>query len=448
MSDLLAARLQMAMSLGFHIIFASVGIAMPLLMVISEGLWLRTGDETYLKLARRWAKGTAILFAVGAVSGTVLSFELGLLWPRFMGWAGGLIGMPFSLEGFAFFTEAIFLGVYLYGWDRVGRIAHWVAGWLVAISGTLSGIFVVMANAWMNQPAGFDLVDGQPENIDPMAAMFNDAAFHQTLHMTIAAFLATSFAVAAIHTALLRRHPGSAFHRKAIGIALTVGVITAVIQPISGDISARFVAENQPAKLAALEAHWETAEGAALTIGGIPDADSRTTRFGIQIPRALSLLAHHDPNAEVTGLDQIPEGEWPPVAIVHIAFQIMVGIGFLLMGVGIWGALLYWRRRAVPEHPWFQWALMLCGPLGFVAVEAGWTVTEVGRQPWIIFQVMRTEEALTQVPNLIVPLISFTVLYILLSIATAWLLYRQVVIEPREEETGGEFLPRRRHATA
>ncbi|MEZ4521451.1 MAG: cytochrome ubiquinol oxidase subunit I [Thermomicrobiales bacterium] len=448
MSDLLAARSQMAMSLGFHIIFASIGIAMPLLMVIAEGLWLRTGNEAYYKLARRWAKGTAILFAVGAVSGTVLSFELGLLWPRFMEWSGSLIGMPFSLEGFAFFTEAIFLGIYLYGWDRVGRKAHWFAGWMVALSGTLSGIFVVMANAWMNQPTGFDLVDGEPVNIDPVAAMFNPAAFHQTLHMTIAAFLATAFAVAAIHTALLRRNPDSDFHRKAIGIALAVGVVTAVIQPLSGDISARFVAEHQPAKLAALEAHWETTEGAALTIGGIPDERSRTTRLGIEIPYGLSLLAHHDPNAEVTGLDQIPEDEQPPVTIVHLAFQIMVGIGFTLMGVGLWGAWQYWRRRRLPTHPWFQWAIMACGPLGFVAVEAGWVVTEVGRQPWVIYEILRTEDAVTQVPNLYVPFISFTVLYVLLSIATAWLLYRQVVIEPREEESAGQLSGERQHANA
>jgi cytochrome d ubiquinol oxidase subunit I len=425
----------MAMSLGFHIIFASIGIAMPLLMVIAEGLWLRSGDDTYLKLAKRWAKGTAILFAVGAVSGTVLSFELGLLWPRFMEWAGPLIGMPFSLEGFAFFTEAIFLGIYLYGWDRVGRKAHWFAGWMVALSGVMSGIFVVMANAWMNQPTGFDLVDGQPVNIDPVAAMFNPAAFQQTLHMTIAAFLATSFAVAAIHTALLRRDPGSEFHRKAIGIALSVGVVTAVLQPISGDISARFLADNQPAKLAAIEAQWETTTGASLTIGGIPDADTQTTRWGIEIPYGLSLLAHHDPDAEVTGLDAIPEDEQPPVAIVHIAFQIMVGIGSLLVAVGLWGAFLAWRRRELPTHPWFQRALMLCGPLGFVAIESGWVVTEVGRQPWVIYGVFRTEDALTDVPNLVVPFVSFTVLYIFLAIATAWLLYRQVVIEPREEDS-------------
>src|SRR6266481_9695699 len=198
MSDLLAARSQMAMSLGFHIIFAMVGIAMPVLMVVAERRWQRTGDHIYLDLAHRWAKGTAILFAVGAVSGTVLSFELGLLWPAFMERAGAIIGMPFSLEGFAFFTEAVFLGLYLMGWNRLSPFVHWLCGLLVAVSGILSGIFVVMANSWMNSPAGFKIVDGKINDIDSIAAMLNPAAPHEVVHMTLAAFVATGFAVAAI----------------------------------------------------------------------------------------------------------------------------------------------------------------------------------------------------------------------------------------------------------
>src|SRR5687767_8839818 len=231
MSDLLAARSQMAMSLAFHIIFAVVGIAMPVLMVIAERRWQTTGDALYLELAKRWAKGTAILFAVGAVSGTVLSFELGLLWPGFMEYAGAIIGMPFSLEGFAFFTEAIFLGVYLYGWDRISPRAHLTAGILVAVSGTLSGIFVVIANAWMNTPTGFDLVDGRMVNIDPLAAMMTPAAFPQTLHMTLAAFAATGLAVAGIHALLLLRQPAHPFHRRALAISLMVGAPAAVLMP-------------------------------------------------------------------------------------------------------------------------------------------------------------------------------------------------------------------------
>src|SRR5881409_1091671 len=235
MNDLLAARSQMAMSLAFHIVFAAIGIAMPLLMIIAEWQWLRTKDEVYLALAKRWAKGTAILFTVGAVSGTVLSFELGLLWPGFMRYAGAIIGMPFSLEGFAFFTEAIFLGIYLYGWERVSPRAHLAAGAMVAASGAASAAFVVIANAWMNTPVGFRVVDGALMDIDPIAAMRGPAALPETLHMLLAAYAATGFAVAGIHALILLRAPGSTFHRHALGIALVVAVPAAILQPLSGD---------------------------------------------------------------------------------------------------------------------------------------------------------------------------------------------------------------------
>jgi cytochrome d ubiquinol oxidase subunit I len=229
MTDLLAARSQMAMSLGFHIIFAMVGIAMPVLMVVAERRWQRTGDRIYLDLAHRWAKGTAILFAVGAVSGTVLSFELGLLWPAFMEHAGPVIGMPFSLEGFAFFTEAVFLGVYLYGWDRISRRAHLAAGWAVAVSGMLSGVFVVIANAWMNAPTGIRWVDAV--DIDPIAAMLNPAALPQVLHMTLAAYASTGLVVAGIHAWPLLRYPRNAFHRRALSVALLIGAPAACSSP-------------------------------------------------------------------------------------------------------------------------------------------------------------------------------------------------------------------------
>src|SRR5918995_3700761 len=269
--DLLYARWQMGLSLAFHIIFAVIGIAMPLMMVAAEIAWLRTRRPLYLELAKRWAKGTAILFAVGAVSGTVLSFELGLLWPGFMEAAGPIIGMPFSLEGFAFFTEAIFLGVYLYGWNRISPRAHLWAGILVALSGAASGIFVVIANAWMNSPTGFELVNGRIANVDPIAGMMNPMAFQQTLHMTLASYAATGFAVAGIHAFLLLLDRENSFHRRALSVALLVGGPAALLQPISGDMSAKAVARVQPAKLAAMEAHFETRTRAPLLIGGWPD---------------------------------------------------------------------------------------------------------------------------------------------------------------------------------
>lgn len=432
MNDLLAARSQMAMSLAFHIIFAAVGIAMPLLMVIAEWRWRRTGDEVYLTLARRWAKGTAILFAVGAVSGTVLSFELGLLWPEFMKRAGAIIGMPFSLEGFAFFTEAIFLGIYLYGWTRVRAGAHLFAGIMVAVSGALSGIFVVIANAWMNSPTGFRIVDGVAIDIDPVAAMLNPMALSQVIHMTLAAYAATGFAVAGIHAYLLLRDRKNLFHRRALTIALLVGGAAALLQPLSGDLSARAVAQNQPAKLAALEGQFKTERGAPLRLGGIPDEEAGETRYAIEIPRALSLLAFHDADAEVKGLEAFPRDQWPNTLIVHTAFQVMVGMGTLLMIVALWGAARWWRRRErLPDNKWFLRALVLAAPAGMIAIEAGWTVTEVGRQPWIIYGVMRTRDAVTTMPGLVVPFITFTLLYIFLAIIVVWLLFRQVAASPR-----------------
>jgi len=431
MDDLLAARLQMAISLAFHIIFAVAGIAMPLMMVVAEWRWLRTRDGVYLTLAKRWAKGTAILFAVGAVSGTVLSFELGLLWPKFMGWAGSIIGMPFSLEGFAFFTEAIFLGIYLYGWERLPPRMHVASGAMVALSGAASGIFVVIANAWMNAPTGFRLVDGNPVDIDPIAAMLNPAAFSQTLHMILAAYAATGFGVAGIHAFLLLKDRGNLFHRYALYIALAVGGVTAVLQPLSGDILARMVARNQPVKLAAFEGQFETVKGAPLRIGGFPDVEGGKTRYAIEIPYGLSLLAFHDPQAIVKGLEEFPRDEWPPVAIVHIAFQIMVAAGFAMMAVALWGLYLVWRGRGLYNSKWFLRATVVSAPLGFIAIEAGWTVTEVGRQPWIIYKVMRTAEALTPMPGLVVPFITFTLLYIFLAGIVVLLIMRQIKESPR-----------------
>ncbi len=430
MSDLLAARSQMGMSLAFHIIFAVIGIGMPLLMVVAERRWQVTGDAVYLDLAKRWSKGTAIMFAVGAVSGTVLSMELGLLWPNFMLLAGPIIGMPFSLEGFAFFVEAIFLGIYLFGWNRLSGGAHLAAGILVAISGALSGIFVVIANAWMNAPTGFEMVNGQAVNIDPVAAIFNPAAFTQTLHMTLAAYSATGFAVAGIHGYMLLKRPGNLFHRHALTVALMVGAPAAVLQPVSGDLSAKMVARTQPAKFAAMEAHWETTAPAALVIGGFPDQEAARNRFGIEVPRLLSFLAHGNVDAEVTGLDRFPRDEWPNVLLTHLSFDIMVGLGLYMAVVALWAAWLAWRKRELGTERRFLKALAIAAPMGFLAIEAGWMVTELGRQPWVIHGVMRTSDAVTPMPGLIVPFVFFTLLYIALAVAVTWLLYRQIVKSP------------------
>ena len=440
MPDLLAARSQMGISLAFHIVFAVIGIAMPVMMVVAERRWQVTAHAVYLDLAKRWAKGTATLFAVGAVSGTVLSFELGLLWPRFMEFAGSIIGMPFSLEGFAFFTEAIFLGVYLYGWERISPRAHLWAGVAVAVSGAASGIFVVIANAWMNAPAGFELVGGRVANVDPIAAMGNAAAVSQTIHMTLAAYAATGFAVAGIHALFLLKDPGNAFHRRALQIALTVAAPAAVLQPLSGDLSARHIAVHEPVKLAAAEAVFRTQAGAPLTIGGWPDLAARETRFAVEIPYALSFLAFHDPHGVVKGLDAVAPEDWPNIRAVHLSFQVMVALGTYLALVSLWVGWLAWRRRDLAHNRWLMRAIALATPMGFIAVEAGWMVTELGRQPWVIYGVLRTADAVTPMPGLVVPFVTFTLLYCLLGVIVVWLLYRQILRSPTLPEWRGFYM--------
>lgn len=402
-------------------------MTMPWLMFVAELKWIKTGRKFYLDLSKAWARGVAIFFAVGAVSGTVLSFELGLLWPKFMEHAGAIIGMPFSWEGTAFFLEAIALGVFLYGRDRVNKRVHLISGLLVGIAGVVSGIFVVAANAWMNSPSGFDWVNGQAINIDPMKAMFNKAWFQQALHMTIAAFASTSFAVAGVHAFMLLRHKGNEFHRSAIRIALAFGAVAAILQPLSGDISAKNVAKLQPAKLAAMESLFKTSEPASLVIGGIPNEEKEEVKYGIHIPHLLSFLAHGDLNAEVEGLDKTSKENWPPVAIVHFAFQIMVFMGMLMMGAGILFLIFSFKWKENLNKRWWLKLLVWLTPVGFIAVEAGWIVTEVGRQPWIIYGIMKTKDAVTPMPGVQYPFYMITLIYLALTFLVILLMRRQIL---------------------
>ncbi|QEH31905.1 Putative cytochrome bd menaquinol oxidase subunit I [Aquisphaera giovannonii] len=438
MSNLLAARWQMAVSLGFHILFAVVGIALPFLMVVAEALWMRTKDPLYRVLAQRWARGAAILFAVGAVSGTVLSFELGLLWPHFMKFAGPIVGVGFALEGFAFFTEAIFLGIYIYGWDRIPAFAHWLAGAIVAASGALSGILVVSVNAWMNTPAGFVIGAGgtsaPAESIHPLATFLAPAMLAETLHMTLAAYAATGLLVAGIHAALLGRDRSNLFHRRAMAISLVVGGAAALLQPASGHYAAHVVATTQKPKLAAMEGQFRTQTWAPLRIGGLPDPEAGETRYALEIPGGLSLLSYNDPRAEVVGLEDFPADVRPPVRVVHLAFQVMVACGMAMAALAAWAGVSAWRARALPDGPWFLRAAIAAAPLGMIAIEAGWTVTEVGRQPWIIQGVMRTADAVTPVAGLWVSLVSYTALYVALGVVVAFLLGLQFRASPLASE--------------
>lgn len=426
MDNLVAARLQMAFSLGFHILFAVVGMGMPLLMVLAEWLGRKHHNPVLLDLARRWSKGVGILFAVGAVSGTVLSFELGLLWPAFMAVAGPVLGLPFSLEGFAFFLEAIFLGLYLYGWDRLAPWAHMACGVLVALCGTCSGIFVVTANAWMNAPVGFQLWDGKVVDVEPWVAMGNPAALAQCIHMVLAAYASVGFGVAGVHAGMLRRYPGNALHAAGLRLAFPVGAVCILLQLLSGHQSAQMVARQQPAKLAAMEGHWETERRAPMLLGGWSSNSQERTIGAIPIPWMLSVLCFDSPDAVVVGLKDIPAENRPPSGVVHLAFDTMVGLGMVMVLLALWGGVLLVKKRPWQDAPWFVRALSYATPAGFVAVEAGWVVTEVGRQPWIIQGVMRTRDAVTPMPGLVVPLVTFGALYVVLGVVVVALLRRQV----------------------
>ena len=426
MDDLTAARLQMALSLGFHIVFACIGMTMPVLMAFSEWRWLKTGRQVYLDITKAWSKGVAIFFAVGAVSGTVLSFELGLLWPTFMKHAGAIIGMPFSWEGTAFFIEAIALGVFLYGWGRLNKWVHWLSGVLVSISGISSGIFVVSANAWMNSPAGFDWVNGKAININPVKAMFNNAWLSQAIHMTLAAFVSTAFAVAGVHAFLLLKNRSRLFHQHAVKTALIFGSVAALLQPISGDFSAKDVAKRQPVKLAALEALYKTSKPADLVIGGLPNDKEERVNYAIHIPRGLSFLAKGNINAEVDGLDKVPKEDRPPVLVTHVSFQLMVMIGIMLALMSVMYLVFSLKWRHVLMKKWWLSLVAIGTPLGFLAVEAGWTVTETGRQPWIIYKIMRTSDAVSSMPGLRYSFLVVLVVYVLLALVIVWLMRRQI----------------------
>ncbi|WP_433217126.1 cytochrome ubiquinol oxidase subunit I [Dactylosporangium sp. CS-047395] len=421
-ADFAAARTQMALSLGWHIIIASFGVAMPAITLFMEWRGYRTGQVEYRLLARRWARAMGVLFAVGAVSGTILSFEMGLLWPGLMGTYGQVIGLPFTLEGFAFFVEAIFLGIYLYGWDRLPAKVHLWSAVPILLAGIVGTFCVVSANAWMNQPKGFDLVDGKITGVDPLGAMFNRATGPQATHMLVAAFMVTGFCMASVYAVGMLRGRTDRYHRLGFLVPFTVAAVMAPVQVGVGDWAAHYVADYQPVKLAAMEGLYETERGAPLHLGGI--AVDGELRYAIEIPNALSLLAHWDPNAEITGLNTVPEDQRPPVNVVHLSFQLMVGAGFAMLGVAaLFGFIWKWRRGWL-TNKWFLRAAALCGPAAVLALEAGWTTTETGRQPWVVYGILRTHDAVNTAPGLRTGLIVLTIVYTLLTIATVYVLRR------------------------
>ncbi|WP_324716523.1 cytochrome ubiquinol oxidase subunit I [Carboxydochorda subterranea] len=437
MTDLMAARVQMGFSLGFHMIFAAFGVGMPLLMLLAEGIGIVRRRPHYLALAKGWAKLTAAFFAIGAVSGTALSFELGLLWPAFMQRFGPVIGPAFTAEAFAFFLEAIFLALYVYGWDRLRPWAHWFTGWGVAVFSAASSVLVSSANAWMQNPVGAEAwlrSDGAVAS--PARLLFGNPTWPvMAIHSTLATYAATAFAMAGAYAWWARKHAAAGtldgvrrerIHA-ALVVTLAVGAVVAALMPITGDASARLVARQQPVKLAAMESQFRTEAGAPLRIGGWPDVEGRQVIGAVEIPHALSWLAYRDPTAPVQGLDETPADRWPNVPVTHLSFQAMVGAGIAMLAVAAWFWWTYARRRGQIWSPlprWLLGALAVSSPLGLVALEAGWVVAEVGRQPWIVYGVMRTGEAVTPAAGIQATLMAFLGLYLLLGGALMWLMRR------------------------
>jgi cytochrome bd ubiquinol oxidase subunit I len=420
--DLFAARQQMGISLGWHIILACLGVGMPALTLFVEWRGWRTGDPAYQLLTRRWAKAMGVLFAVGAVSGTILSFEMGLLWPAMMSRYGQIIGLPFAMEGIAFFIEAIFLGIYLYAWDRLPPRQHLLAGIPIVVAGVASAFFVVTANAWMNQPRGFDLTNGTVTAVDPWAAMFNPATPPQTTHMILAAFMVTGFVIASVYAVALLRGRRDRYHRLGFLVPFTAAAVITPVQIAVGDYAARFLATYQTTKLAAIEGVYHTGSHIPLTVAGIPVGEE--LRYGLEIPSGLSLLVGYSPNTVITGLDRVPVADRPPVGIVHLSFDVMVGIGFGLLLLGLWLGVSWWRRRDLPRSPWFLRTASLAGIAACCALEAGWVTTEVGRQPWIVWGQMRIADAVNPAPGLLTGLVAVLVVYLVMTIGTAYVLRR------------------------
>jgi cytochrome d ubiquinol oxidase subunit I len=433
---LLQARQMQALSLAVHIPLVCFGIAFPSMVVFAEARYLRTGDPIYRTLARRWSKIMLTLFAVGVVTGTILSFELGLLWPNFMATYGSVFGLGFGLEGFSFFLEAIFIGIYVYGWDRFSPRRHLLSGIPVVIAGATGSFFVIAVNAWMNHPGGFVLRGGVPADIHPWRALFSNVfLWPELVHMYIAGFIVAGFLMAGAYAYGFLRGRRERYHRVAFAIPLAAATLASPVQLIVGDWAARSVADEQPIKLAAMEGLGHTTRGAPLHILGIYDKRKQTVRYGIEIPKGLSLLARHDPNATIRGLDSVPARDRPPVNVTRISFQVMVGIGTFLALLSAYCLLAVVRRRGPPEQPWFLWAVVAAGPLSIVALIAGWIVTEVGRQPWVVYGFMRTQDAVTGAGGIPVAYGTLIVVYLALGGFVAWAL-RRLARRPLELDPG------------
>jgi len=420
---LLQARQMQAMSFAVHIPLVAFAISFPAMLLFVEWLALRTGDPLYLTLARRWSRVMVALFAVGVITGTVLSFEMGLLWPNFMGTFGSVFGLGFAIEGFSFFLEAIFIGIYVYGWGRLSPRTHLLSGIPIVITGFTGSLMVISVNAWMNHPGGFRLRGGAVVDVNPWKALLaNSYLWHELIHMYIAGYIVSGFIVAGVYAFGRLRGRWGRYERTALAIPLTVAALAAPVQVLVGDWAAREVASTQPTKLAAFEGLYATTRGAPEHLLGWYTNDQ--VRYGIEIPHLLSFLSTHKWNATVEGLAAVPAAERPPVNVVRFAFQTMVGIGTLLALLGFVYVATWARRKRLPESTWFYRALVVAGPLSVVALIAGWTVTEVGRQPWVVYRVMPTAAAVTGADGIPVGYATLGASYLVVGIGLAWVLVR------------------------
>ncbi len=422
---LLEARQMQALSFAMHIPFVCFGVAFPALVVFMEWLGQRTGQPHYTEIARRWSKVMITLFAAGVVTGTLLSFELGILWPGFMSNFGDVFGLAFGLEGFSFFIEAIFIAIYVYGWDRMSPRLHLLTGVPVIAAGITGSLMVIAVNAWMNNPGGFDMAGTEVTDVRPWEALFgNSHLWPQLTHMYVAAYIAVGFLMAGVYAFLWLKGRRDRYVRTAMLVPLALAVVAAPVQLVIGDWSAKNVAESQPVKLAAMEGLYKTTDGAPETIGGWYNEKTNEIEYGIQIPKMLSLLAYHDPNARVQGLEIVPPEDRPPVNVVRIAFQTMVGIGTFMVLLSFWFLLSWFRKKQVPRSKWFYRGVMLAGPGALIATISGWVVTEVGRQPWVVYEILRTESAVTGADGIVFGFAALAIVYSVLIAATIWVLFR------------------------
>ncbi|KON86539.1 cytochrome D ubiquinol oxidase subunit I [Sporosarcina globispora] len=426
------SRVLTELTLSFHIIYATIGVGIPLMIMIAQWVGIKKQDEHYILLARRWARGFVITVAVGVVTGTAIGLQLSLLWPNFMELAGNVIALPLFMETFAFFFEAIFLGIYLYTWDRFeNQKKHMLLLIPVAIGASFSAIFITMVNAFMNAPQGFDIVNGQLVNINPILAMFTPAMPTKVAHVLSTAYMTSAFVLASIGAYRLLKGSNHIYHKKALLLTMKIGLIFSIATAVIGDFSGKYLAEYQPEKLAAAEWHFETEEGAPLMLYGV--LDDGEVKYAIKIPYALSILAHSNPNAEVIGLDQFPEDEIPPLYI-HYLFDLMVTIGMWMTALSLIYVLGTWFKMRFVSSKWFRWLIVLGGPLSIIAIEAGWWFAEVGRQPWILRGIMRTEDAATSSGQVDLMLLLFAGLYLVLAIGSIIVLTRMFRKNPVEQE--------------